>query len=143
MPNKTDSGRKRGRPRSGNRAYCIRMSPETHGLLLEMARCECAFWDHHLTNLVETIAATWAKKKEYLASKKAAADGPVASILLHVFEANEALSELVLKLEIDPGLAAGPDYELALLKVRELCQRLIELMNKDGHPKNPGDPPPA
>ena len=128
MLNNTKPGRRRGRPPSGNKPYCVRMPPETHDLLMEEAKWHCS-QENLLTSLLEMFAATWTAKKKYLESNNVAIDSPEATRLLSAYDAKEALDNLVTFFQADPSLAVK--HKTALVELRELCERLIKLMNKN------------
>jgi len=118
---------KRGRPALGKKAYCVRMLPETHDVLMQMAALE-HFKDQPLPNLLELFAADWTNKMEYLKSNRQSVSSPFGPLLLSAFDAKQGLDNMILRIQMDQGVLTGKPKS-ALVEVKKLCERFIELLD--------------
>ncbi len=127
MKRRPQPPQKRGRPATGKKAYCIRMLPETHDVLMQMAKWQ-QFKDQHLTNLLEMFATDWTDKMAYLKSNRESVSSPLGPLLFCAFDAKRGLDDLILRVQLDQAVLTGKSKS-ALVELKTLCVRFIELLN--------------
>jgi len=113
----------------GKKQYCIRISPEDHRRLVQMAKSSSDIEDRHLSRLLEEFALSWDQKMKLLRSNNAPIDSQIGHLLLDTFDAQRALEILILRIERDSAIAA-PGAVSALRKVKLLSGELVTLIDQ-------------
>ena len=120
------SQRKRGRPPLGKKAYCIRMSPTTFAVLMQMVK-----WADvpDLSILLDGFATNWLEKVDYSKSKNAQVQSHPDTYLVSAFDAKQGLDYLSSIIKIAPK---GQCDESALLEVKHECERFLRVLDEAG-----------
>jgi hypothetical protein len=120
----TNQKRGRGRPRLGRKAYCVRMLPETHDLVIDMAGRQGL----NLLEFLDRLASDWRWKLGRVKSKGGSVEGQLGQLTLDTFDAIRAVECVV----HDVGSVGTNKTPVPVLRVlRELkltCEELLELL---------------
>jgi len=127
----TSNKRQRGRPSSGKKGYCIRVTPETHDELIRAAKV--AGYKSLGAWLDAKALTAGPPQKSRQDSRQISSADTCSAFLCHAAQAKEALAEMREVIDCEhEKIGANAKAAIALRSVRDGYRRLLRLLRNVG-----------
>lgn len=128
MANKSVTRSKRGRPATGKKAFCVRLTPKAQSELCKAAA-------KHGLQLSEWLEAVAAVKGDFFTDEEGGYDPEEAARRLRfvVPEAYSLIAEIHNMIDLGPSLAKDPCVNLPLRNIQKESTGLFYLLEHEGY----------